>query len=341
MSAGHGHSRPNHRHHTETEELLAAGDAPQLMHRFAELDDQHDVPYLAGYNVAGTKRFIDVDVLKALLEPEYAKEVIGAELDTGLSPEDTVECLALHEGIEKVLLDADNDIDTYMGAHEMATSAEHEEVRRRGGSVMRYERGLAPAIAFCAKKPLTKVDPDFDCTPLLDRPDRGDKKIIAALQKLGIADASKAAKDSVDYGKSTGGDQCAGCAHWQDAPEANLSNGADPQVGPGQGDLGRCEIVCGLVRRDRWCKRFEAKETSDGEGHGVQSGDGRGGQEPEDQESSRGGGSVEPGREPGGEEGQPEPGEGEVSGAEDPAGATGFAHFGTAAQSPAPAKAGG
>lgn len=312
MSAGHKHSRPNHRHYTEVKNLLAQGSAPQLMQRFRGLDDQHDCTYLAGYNVAGTKRFIDQDVMKALLDPAHATELLGAPIDTGMSPEDTIECLMLHEGVEKVLLDADNDLDTYMACHELATAAEHEEVRRRGGKPIQYERGLKAAIAFCAKKVPGKVDPDFDCTPLLDHPDAVDRKVLAALQKLGISDASKVAKDGVAYGKSTGEDQCAGCAHWQ----------ASPDTGP---DLSRCDTVCGLVRRDRWCRRYEAKESADGEGDGVPGGDRRGSEEPEDQESGGGGGDDEPSRKPGGEAGQSEPQEGEVSAGPD------FAAYGTAA----------
>lgn len=250
MSAGHGHKRDNHRHHSELKELLASGDAPQLMQRWQNLDVDHDVPDLAGYNVAGTTRYLDKDVLKALLDPEYAKQ-IGLEIDTGLSVDDTVECLLTHEGVEKVILDADNDVDTYLAAHELATAAEHEQVRLKQGSPVRYERGLKKAIEYCERKAPAKVAPDFSCASLLEDPDKHDKTAVKALKRLAISDAFKASRMSVDYSRSKDGTRCDGCARWL----------ASDDTGP---DLSRCAIVEGLVRADRWCKKFEPAQAETG-----------------------------------------------------------------------------
>lgn len=244
MSAGHGHSRPNLKHPQELRKLLQTGGAPELMQRWKDLDVDHDIPYLAGYNVGGTTRYLDRDFLHALLDPRFAEHVGIGQIDTGLSAEDTVECLLEHEGAEKVILDADNQIDVYEPAHELATTAEHQKVIAKGGQPHRYERGLKKAIEFCAKKRLHQVPPDYACAPALDE---HDERVLKQLQALGVKDAFKAAKADVDYSSSTGRDQCAGCAHWEQGRGEELST---------------CEEVDGLVRNTYWCRKYEA---SDGE----------------------------------------------------------------------------
>lgn len=259
MSAGNGHSRPNMRHPGELQHILSTGGAPALMNRWQALDVDHDIADLAGYNVAGFVRYLDRDFLRALLDPAYATEILGEPIDTGMSPEDTVDCLLTHEGDEKVILDADNDVDTYQAAHELATTAEHEAVRKKGGSPIKYERGLKKAIEFCAKKPLKAVDPDFSCAPLLDDPDKNDHRALRDLRKLGIADAFKLPKHRFKYSRSTGADRCDGCAHWL----------ASRDTGP---ELSRCALIDGLVRVDRWCAKFEeATEAKDGKAQGGDS----------------------------------------------------------------------
>lgn len=252
MSAGHGHTRPNLRHAGELRKLLQSGGAPELMKRWQKLNADNDVTYLAGYNTDGTVRYIDRDVLHALLDPKYAEHLGIGAIDTGLSPEDTIDCLMEHEAIEKALLDSDGDITTYQGAHELATSGEHEMVRSKGGKPHQYERGLAKAIAWCAKKTLHKVPQDFDCAPLLDHPDDTSRRALAAMIGMNVADATKASKESVGYSKSNGKDQCVGCAHWQ----AERTE-----------DLSPCEVTQGLVRNSRWCEEYRAAEedTDDGE----------------------------------------------------------------------------
>lgn len=242
MSVARGHSRPNLRHPQELQELLSKADAPALMQRWAKLDTDHDVPDVAGYNVAGTTRYLDRDVFQALLDPDHAKAV-GVAIDTGLTPDQTIECILRHEGIEKVLLDGDNDIDSYEAAHEFATTGEHEQVRAFGGSPIRYERGLKEAIAFCAGKKLEQPPKDLACAPVLDDPDKNDKRVIKALQRRGVADAFKRSKETVGYSRSTGADRCGGCAQWQGARGATTSP---------------CDQVEGIVRPDRWCRLFEA-----------------------------------------------------------------------------------
>lgn len=253
MSTGHHHARPNMLAHTrELNRMLKTGDAPVLMRRWSKLDLDHDMAYLAGYNVEGTTRYADRDFVRALYDPAYAEQIIGKPIITGLTPDDTLECVLWHEAIEKVLLDADNPIDDYAAAHEFATAGEHDKVRQKGGTPARYERGLKAIIAWCEAKPLKSVPRDLACAPMLDDGDASTARILKALRKLDVDDAFKAAKESVDYGKSSGDDQCQRCARWLSADRTALSP---------------CQKVEGLVRPDRWCDEFKGAHTLDHMAH--------------------------------------------------------------------------
>lgn len=249
MSAGHGHGRANLKHPRELAKLLSTGGAAELMRRWQKLDVDHDISDLAGYNVDGTVRFLDRDAFRALLDHDYAVHILGEVIDTGLTPDQTIQCLIEHEGDEKVILDSSNPIDSYEGAHEFATAGEHEKVRSFGGSPIKYERGLKKIIAFCEQKTPHKPPLDLACAPYLDDPDSDDKRVLAALKQFGVQDASKTSKRILDYSHSTGPDQCVGCKNWQ---------------GDRSHDLSRCAVADGLVRRDRWCKAFSAMEGTNG-----------------------------------------------------------------------------
>jgi hypothetical protein len=262
MSAGHKHSSPNllipkpqvlarlHR-------LLTSGGAPALMRRWQKLDIEHDIPYLLGYNVQGTTAYADRDYINALYDPQYAQQIIGGPVNTGLSPVDTLECTVEHEHVEKVILDADNPVDFYdhddepdgWGAHEYATIAEHQKVIQKGGHPAVYERGLSKIIDFCEHKHLEKVPLDLSCSPYLDDPDANEERIIKRMQELGVGDAFKVSKYDVDYGPVHSADRCSTCANWQGLRDR---------------DLAVCRLIAGLVRDDRWCKKFESMGEDNG-----------------------------------------------------------------------------
>jgi hypothetical protein len=245
---------------------MRSGGAPALMQRWRQLDDRWDMPYLAGYNTDGTTRYIDRDALRAILDPAFAEQIKVGPIDTGLSPQDTVECLMEHEGTEKVILDADNPIDVYdrragaaaVGAHEYATCAEHAKVREKGGSPVKYERGLAKLIKFCLNKTPQSVPQDLDCAAFIDDPDDRERVLIDIFKSMGVIDAFKTSKGDVDYSDSSGEDHCERCEHWQ-------VDRLQSQYG-----LARCELIAGLVRDTHWCSKFQA-EVSDGDEE-VQSG---------------------------------------------------------------------
>jgi hypothetical protein len=256
MSVGHPHKTPNlltgsAESYAMLRRLLRGGGAPELMKRWQKFDGDHDIVYTAGYNTAGTTRYADRNFVHALFDPEYATHILGAPIDTGLSPDDTLLCVLHHEEVEKVILDADNPVDFYdhvdepggFGAHEYATLAEHELVRKKGGTPAKYEAGLKAIIAFCQHKPLVKVPKDYSCAPLLDDPGAPERAIIKKLRALGVADAFKVSKASTGYKPTNGSERCSSCTHW---------------IGDSRVTLAPCQIVDGLVRTDRICKRFEA-----------------------------------------------------------------------------------
>jgi integrase len=65
--------------------FLTKGSSPALMNRWAHCDFEHDVPFTTGHNVSGTVRYADRDLIKALYDPTYARQIIGQPINTGCS----------------------------------------------------------------------------------------------------------------------------------------------------------------------------------------------------------------------------------------------------------------
>lgn len=257
MSSGDGHRRPNSKHPAELGRLERKGGYPELATRWQGIDDNYDIPDLAGYNVAGTIVYLDRDFLHALLDPDYARQILGEEINTGLSPEDTIAAVVRHEQVEKNLMASDNQIDVYEPAHQLATCAEHQLVREKKGKPVTYERGLKKIIKYCEKKPVRSAPSDLAAAPYLDETDAPDKRVVKELIAAGVLDAAKQSKLSQDYTKSTGEDQCQGCANWQPAPDFPPN-------------LALCAKVAGQVRTDRWCRLFEAAPQESGQESGQE-----------------------------------------------------------------------
>jgi hypothetical protein len=244
--------------------------------------DTKQIPDTAGYSVMGENFYRD----RVLVEAVHGGHITVPNM----TKEQILDAILLHERVEKSILDADNPIDDYLGAHEFATMAEHEYVRSLNAKPYQYEAALKSVIKFNETKHLTDVPLDLCCAPYLDEPDAEDKRALKEMLALGVEDAGKQSKEKVDYGKAKkGGDQCLRCASWMSGEQVELSP---------------CRRVDGAVRWDRWCKLWSKRN---GEGNGIQSSGGPDQQEPEDQESggSPGGGNAQ--GQPGGEESEPEP----------------------------------
>jgi len=304
MSAGHAHSRrPNAGSVAELRKLTADPDFQRMRARPYTVVAKKQIPDSAGYNVLGTVYYIDVDLYQAIrsgtwTHPKTGK-VFRVSVD-GMTPDDVIHCLLEHEITEKCLLDGDNDISIYLAAHEFATIAEHLAVKQRGGRPFAYERALRPLIEWNQVKPLTDVPADLCCAPLLDDPDKDDKRTLKVLRGLGIADAFKVSKESVGYSRSTGADRCDGCAHWM----------AEQAV-----EIAPCEIVDGAVRGNWWCRKWAAEEKDDGEAQQSPSGlQSRGSEDRQgvgDQEPGGSAGGGEPEGQSGSEEGESSPEQGQ------------------------------
>lgn len=122
----------------------------------------YDIPYLAGYSKDGETIYIDrhipmniaIDGVKHNILPFIVK----------------------HEVVEKSLMDIFGM--NYKAAHMLATSAEHDLVRKAGIDVNSYEAVVKPYIKKAEHEVIKKVPMDLDITPYKDEND------IKLLKKL-------------------------------------------------------------------------------------------------------------------------------------------------------------
>lgn len=298
MSVGHPHSRKNEKHISELRKLLTEPTAAAMIKTPPALRTDKDIPDTGGYPVIGNWRYLDsffVASVKAggFIDAEWKWVPIAVIALHKMTADQIIHATWTHEFIEKVLLDSDNDVNTYQDAHEFATAAEHDYVRSIGASPYLYERALAPLIKFIEMRPVTNPALDLDCEPYLDRPDAQDKITLRQFRRIGVADASKVPKESVGYSRSTSADRCGGCEHWQ----------SDKPI-----DLAACDAVAGAVRGTWWCQKFEPMERADAQAvqaSRIQGGGSQGGQGTGDPQSGSGGSSGGPQGVPGGAQGQP------------------------------------
>lgn len=242
MSTGHRLAiRPKSK--LELITVLGLGDTPKLMAQSFDLDVSHDIAYAGGVSVDRKTVYIDQQL--------YRDIIAGQVRVRGLSPHQLVERICDHEHTEKAVDDGDNAIDVYQPAHAYALRREHEGVEDivGDGGAQRYEADLRPATQAAQKRFLKldrKADPPRDlwCGPYVDHTTAADRKILAIMQAKGVLDAHKLSKYEVHYG--VGPEKCQGCSMFQDPDKA--------------GPLHECSLVSGLVRKDRWCDRWEKKE---------------------------------------------------------------------------------
>ena len=298
MSAGHSHSRRlSKAHPEELKKLMAEPTAAAMLANPPKLVMDKQISDTGGYPVIGNWRYIDIDFVNAVKS--------GQLKVPGMTAAQILHAVFLHEFLERVLLDADNPIDSYLAAHEFATLFEHTYVRSLGVTPRVYEDAIEPFIKHNETKDLTHPALDLDCAPMIDDPDANDLKSLKMLQGLGVPDASKKSKEKMQYGKSTSNDKCAGCSNWQGARSADLSP---------------CNIVSGAVRLDRWCLAFATMEKDDSEAQqspsGIQGGGSQDRQGVGNPQSGGGPGGGEPQGIPGSQEIQsaPQPSQGVVNG---------------------------
>lgn len=245
MSAGHPHKRPNERHETELAKKLADPDVRRMLARRYRVDLDHDVPDLAGYNGMGSVYFLDRHFAAAIRAGEVMIDGRPASLVQLVRPLIGTPGRPGHERIEKCLLDAIAPPQLYPDAHEFATCGEHEIVRRElRWRPFAYEAGLRKFIKRSAAERIEHPPLDLDCAPLLDDPDRNDKRVLAILRQLGVAGASKLSRATVRYGIAKPAANCGRCRHYR-----------------GDALGGLCDIVEGFQRPPLGCDRFKQGAT--------------------------------------------------------------------------------
>lgn len=232
-----GHKKYETKSTADMYEVLGERDTAKLYSRSVKVDTTYDIPYAGGNSVDGKTVYIDRELHQAIKSGEVKI--------SGIDPRDLIQAIVEHEHSEWAIDAGDNPVDTYGAAHEFATAKEHKFVTQLGVDPDRYEEALKKPLSDCVKSFLAKgnkvrVPRDLWCGPYLDDPDENSKKILRTFVGKGVEDASKISKFEVHYG--IGPDQCRDCAMFND----------------GSGPLRKCDLVSGLVRNNRWCKRWVA-----------------------------------------------------------------------------------
>jgi hypothetical protein len=228
-------------------EVLGKADTPHLYARGYRVDTLHDIPYTAGNSVDGATVYVD--------KTAYREAMDGVIYVRGMTPTQIINAWEEHEHSEWAMEMGDNPVQTYPGAHGLATASEHRFVRKLPIDPDRYEECILAGLKRAKRRFIstgTSCNPPRDlwCGPVLDDPDPEDKEIIRILKAKGVEDAFKLAKNEVDYG--VGADRCKQCAMY-----------GDRDILP---SLRKCELVNGLVRDNNWCDRWTPRNTK-GNGH--------------------------------------------------------------------------
>jgi hypothetical protein len=244
MSTGHRDAEP--KSEAELNKMLGEGDTPELMARDFKLDTSHDVPYAAGISVDGRTVYIDSRL--------YAEVMSGDVRVRGITARELTGAWAEHEHTEWAVDSGDNPVDSYGAAHAFAIAKENRRYETLGRNPDRVNETVGPAIDRCAARDPVNPPRDLWCGPYHDTAQTDDgrdgkraRELLRMFRRKGVVDAFKMSKIETHYGM--GPDQCRNCVHF----------GRDTAIrrALGNGDIAPCEIVCGLVRADRDCDRYQ------------------------------------------------------------------------------------
>jgi hypothetical protein len=225
----------------ELNHMLGQGDTPELAEKPVKLNTSHGIAYGAGVSVDGKTVYIDATLYNELTTGKIA-------LPRGLDAVEVVKAWIDHEHTEWAIDAGDNPIDAYSAAHAYATTAEHKAISDAGGDPDRYEAAIKGALDRCIARYPKNPPKDLWCGPYLDTAFGDDakdaaraKEILRAYREQGVRDAFKVSKAEVHYGISDV--ECRNCTMYE-CPGKQMST---------------CDLVCGLVRADRSCDRYDEK----------------------------------------------------------------------------------
>lgn len=237
-----GHLAYEKKSREEIYKTLGGADTPKLYARkLKPVDHSRLIPYGGGISVDGRQPYIDSWL--------YDQVMSGRVRVRGISASQIIDRWIDHEHTEKTVIDGDNPVDSYQPAHEIATGKEEEGVDDIGRSPALYEDDIAPALRQCLRRALRLIgtndfNPPTDlwCEPYLDKPDKDDLRLLAAMRACGVVDAFKASKIEAHYG--IGPEECRDCKHLE----------------PGRGALRPCRKLSGLVRLNRHCDWWQSSK---------------------------------------------------------------------------------
>jgi hypothetical protein len=233
-----GHLRYEKKSDAELYKILGQGDTPQLYARKVKLDTSRSVPYGGGVSVDGKAVYIDELLYAEIMCKRWVPQDQWV-LVKGMSSDQIVQAVIEHEHTEWSVDSGDNPVDVYVAAHEFATAKEERFVKLLGVDPERYEAAMRPALERCAKREPKNPPKDLWCGPYLDDPTPRDKEILRIFRAKGVIDAFKVSKIDVHYG--VGARECRDCK----------------MFGPESNEMRTCSLVCGLVRANRHCDRWE------------------------------------------------------------------------------------
>jgi hypothetical protein len=237
MSTAH---RGEPKSEAELNRMLGEGDTPGLAARPVKVNTSCGVGYGAGSSVDGKTVYIDHRL--------YDDICTGEAKSPGMDQVEIVMAIIDHEHIEWAVDVGDNPVDSYQAAHAFGEAAENRAVKAAGGDPGRYNKGLQPALDRCVDRDPRNVPKDLWCGPYLDIAFSDDKdaakeakRILRAYRMQGVRDAFKVSKVEVHYGMSDV--ECHNCTMYEQAGKP----------------MSPCSQVCGLVRANRSCDRYEEK----------------------------------------------------------------------------------
>ena len=167
MSTGHNVMGAHGGHSFATvQRCMDDPEVRKLLWRVEQVDDSHDIPYLAGYSTDGKTIYID----------RHLPEMLGYEHGGRKKEYSPRSFLHDHEAMEKALIDALGW--RYTHAHDVATAYERRHVLQAGLSWKPYQAAYRPFIKADEHEKLKKVPKELDLTPYEDDP-----RLLLHLQK--------------------------------------------------------------------------------------------------------------------------------------------------------------
>jgi hypothetical protein len=167
MSTGHDHPGAGSSHSSLLiDRLRKDPEISRLRHRYKQLDDSYDLPYLGGYSKDGKIIYID----------RHLPEMLEYRHDGKIKEFRPRQYLIEHESWEKALIDALGW--GYDHSHAVATAAERRTVMQDGILWKPYQGAYRPYIKADEHEKLKRVPADLDLTPYL-----GDSALLTRMKK--------------------------------------------------------------------------------------------------------------------------------------------------------------